>query len=458
MASPSSSSSSRSGKSNGPRGGGRPSGKPGPAKGTSKGGSKGGSGSGSGSAGRGSARPSSRSSSESSGRPTSGGKPSRGGAPSRSGSSPRSSSSDRTGSGRPSRPSGSSDRPRSGSAPSPRARSGGDDRATRRSTSEDGWADGPALETPRSWGGVARRGAGAATGRRVVGASRAWRDAVEAATPQRRPDSARRAAPGTIPDEATDAERRAANDARTSEDEAIITEVRDDAAPAVSRSRSRSSSPRRDPAPIDLAGEVREQLSRAVGSARTERVEKRLAEAAEHFESERYGDAARILKKSVDEAPTVAAVHELYGLTLYRQEKWKPAARELEAFRLLSNSTDQHPVLADCYRAMRQWAQVGELWDELRAASPSAELVTEGRIVMAGSLADRDDLAGAIALLEQSFNFPKRPMPHHLRRAYVLADLYERSGDLPKARTMFGRIQNVDPDFADVRLRVRALR
>ena len=455
MASPSSSSSSRSGKSNGPRGGGRPSGKSGPAKGGSKGGTKGGSASGS--AGRGSARPSSRSSSESSGRPTSGGKPSRGGSSGSGSSSPRSSggsSSGRTGTGRPSRPSGSSDRPRSGNAPSSRARSGGDDRATRRSTSEDGWADGPALETPRTWGGVARRGAGAATGRRVVGASRAWRDAVEAATPQRRPDSARRAAPGTIPDEATDAERRAANDARTSEDEAIITEVRDEATAAVSRSGSR----RRDPAPIDLAGEVREQLSRAVGTARTERVEKRLAEAAEHFEAERYGDAARILKKSVDEAPTVAAVHELYGLTLYRQEKWKPAARELEAFRLLSNSTDQHPVLADCYRAMRQWAQVGELWDELRAASPSAELVTEGRIVMAGSLADRNDFARAISLLEQSFNFPKRPMPHHLRRAYVLADLYERSGDLPKARTMFGRIQNVDPDFADVRLRVRALR
>jgi hypothetical protein len=49
-------------------------------------------------------------------------------------------------------------------------------------------------------------------------------------------------------------------------------------------------------------------------------------------------------------------------------------------------------------------------------------------------------------------------MPHHLRRAYVLADLYERSGDLPKARTMFGRIETIDPDFADVRLRVRALR
>ena len=199
-------------------------------------------------------------------------------------------------------------------------------------------------------------------------------------------------------------------------------------------------------------------MSRAVGNARTERVEKRLTEAAEHFEADRFGDAARILKKLVDEAPTVAAVHELYGLTLYRKENWKPAARELEAFRLLSNSTDQHPVLADCYRAMHQWTQVAELWNELREASPSAELVTEGRIVMAGSFADRDDLAAAISLLEQGFNFPKRPMSHHLRRAYALADLYERSGDLPKARTMFGRVEAVDPDFADIRRRVAALR
>ena len=35
------------------------------------------------------------------------------------------------------------------------------------------------------------------------------------------------------------------------------------------------------------------------------------------------------------------------------------------------------------------WSAVEELWDELRQASPSAELVMEGRIVMAGSLADR---------------------------------------------------------------------
>ena len=242
MASPPSSGSSRSGKSSSPRGGSRPAPKGGAPKGAPRGSSKGGS----------------------SGGPKggSGSKPS--GSSGRSGSSSRSGSSDRSSTGRPSRSAPSSDRSRSGGAPSGRARSGGDDRATRRSTTEDGWAEGPPLETPRTWGGVARRGAGAATGRRVVGASRAWRDAVEAATPQRRPDTVRRAAPGSIPDEATDAERRAANDARAAEDDALIIDVRDETSDASTRSSSR----RRDPAPIDLAGEVREQLSRAVGNAR----------------------------------------------------------------------------------------------------------------------------------------------------------------------------------------------
>ena len=55
----------------------------------------------------------------------------------------------------------------------------------------------------------------------------------------------------------------------------------------------------------------------------------------------------------------------------------------------LTGSTEQHPVLADCYRALKRWARVDELWEELRAASPSADLVAEGRIVVAGGLADR---------------------------------------------------------------------
>ena len=34
------------------------------------------------------------------------------------------------------------------------------------------------------------------------------------------------------------------------------------------------------------------------------------------------------------------------------------AAKELEAYADLSDSVDQHPVLMDCYRALRRWAEV----------------------------------------------------------------------------------------------------
>ena len=83
--------------------------------------------------------------------------------------------------------------------------------------------------------------------------------------------------------------------------------------------------------------------------------------------------------------------------------------------------------------------------------------MAEGRIVAAGALADRGDLAGAVRLLAKGFRFPKRPMEHHLRRAYALADLYERSGDIPQARALFGQLQRADPEFLDVADRVANL-
>lgn len=67
----------------------------------------------------------------------------------------------------------------------------------------------------------------------------------------------------------------------------------------------------------------------------------------------------------------------------------------------------------------------------------------------AGALADQGKLADAIALLSKGFRFPKRPMEHHLRRAYALADLYERAGDLPQSRSLFAQIARAEPDFLD---------
>ena len=141
------------------------------------------------------------------------------------------------------------------------------------------------------------------------------------------------------------------------------------------------------------------ELEQAGGAKRAPKLAERLDAGRGAFERERYQDARRILSKLAREAPGAASVRELHGLTLYRLERWKQAAAELEAYRAITGSADQDPVLADCYRALRRYGRVEELWDELREASPSAALVTEGRIVAAGARADQGDLQGAIALL-----------------------------------------------------------
>jgi tetratricopeptide (TPR) repeat protein len=201
-----------------------------------------------------------------------------------------------------------------------------------------------------------------------------------------------------------------------------------------------------------------EELRGAVSAKQQSRFEARLKDASTAFRRERFEEARRILRPLAEQAPGVSSVRELYGLTLYRLGRWAQAKRELEAFRTQTGSTEQHPVLADCARALGQFAEVEELWDELRAASPSAELVAEGRIVAAGALADQGRLDEAIRLLEAGSKPIKRPKLHHLRIAYALADMYERAGDLPRARELFGRVAASDADFVDVQARLRALR
>ena len=183
-----------------------------------------------------------------------------------------------------------------------------------------------------------------------------------------------------------------------------------------------------------------------------------LSDAATAFAAERYPEARRLLTPLVGEVPDLPEARELLGLTLYRLGRWKEAAKQLEAFvELAGHSTEQHPVLADCYRALGRHARVRELWEELRVASPSGPLVAEGRIVAAGSLADQGDLAGAISLLGRGFKLPTRPQEHHLRRAYALADLYERSGDVPQARALFSRLAKAEPGYLDVAERLSSL-
>ncbi len=339
------------------------------------------------------------------------------------------------------------------------ARAGRDDRPDDRARSA---RTTPLRRTPpasvtQKWGSVARRGA------RVLGeapgegpsASDVWRDAVARAA------GAGGNGPGEetwVPDETWTEDPPAADDE-----------------PSADRQTKRGSAAT-GPQPRDLASgkegiatpgggrrrnvprPVVDELAAAAGPDRGGKLAARIADATYAYERERYQDARRILRSITDEVPGSAAVRELYGLVLYRTGQWTQAVGHLEAYRQLSGSLDQHPVLADCYRALRHYESAEAIWEELKAASPSGDLVAEGRIVAAGCRADQGDLAGAIAILERAGRRVSHPQDRHLRQWYALADLHERAGDLPRARELFVRVAAVDPDAFDVRQRVRALR
>lgn len=188
------------------------------------------------------------------------------------------------------------------------------------------------------------------------------------------------------------------------------------------------------------------------------KLRRRLIDAATAFERERFKEAESILVGIDRLSPDVPEVSELLGLCYYRQGQWGRAVKRLQSFAERTGSVEQHPILADSHRALRHWDIVDELWRELGAASPSPELVEEGRIVAAGALADRGRLRDAVRILEQAPKSPRKPKPHHLRRWYALADLYERAGDTVRARRLFKEIAQIAPDFGDAASRAGQLR
>lgn len=313
--------------------------------------------------------------------------------------------------------------PRKGSRNDGRPRKSADGRAKRPERRNE-------PEPPASWGGVARRGAGRLRDSGTSKAAAAWREASGRPEPQ--------------------------------EEWVRVDDVRSEASDAVARGTRRARPERTAETPRGRTRKpppaVADELARTAGASQAPKLGQRLAEASRAFERERFIEARSLLKTLAQRAPGSPAVRELYGLTLYRLGQWRSAMRELEAFAAMTGSTEQHPVLADCARALKQWTRVNELWEELKAASPGPELVAEGRIVAAGALADRGKLREAIELLEPAATrMPKKPREHHLRLLYALADLRERAGEVPAARTLFRRLQSIAPDFADVNQRVRAL-
>jgi tetratricopeptide (TPR) repeat protein len=201
---------------------------------------------------------------------------------------------------------------------------------------------------------------------------------------------------------------------------------------------------------------VREELLR-LGGPRGARFYDQLVRAADALSADREKDALRLLRPLRSALPQSAAVRELLGVALYRSGRYDQAAEELEAYVAFCGAVDQHPALMDCYRAMKDYDRVKALWDELGQTASAPDVVAEGRIVYAGSLADRGRVREAIGLLDRRAAEVKNVKEFHLRLWYALADLEERAGNLPRARTLFERISRNDPSFADVMERLVAL-
>ncbi len=219
--------------------------------------------------------------------------------------------------------------------------------------------------------------------------------------------------------------------------------------------RPKKSKRTRQPAPPSVT--VDDAALASVPPPARARARQQLTQAARHFASERFDDARQTLKPLLREHPGVVEAVELEGLCCYRLERWKGAIDALERFVELTSSTEQHPVLADAYRALGNYARVAELWDELRASDVAAPTMAEGRIVAASALAEAGNLPAAISLLAKGPTKARRLAHHHLRMIYALADLYERAGDTQRARRGFERVSEADPELFDAKRRLSTL-
>jgi hypothetical protein len=209
--------------------------------------------------------------------------------------------------------------------------------------------------------------------------------------------------------------------------------------------------------PGDVAADVRKAF---IGTAyMREKMVLTLTKAAEAYDRKRYEEALRLGRVVADAVPGVAPVRELTGLAAYRAERWNMAKIHLRAHFTITGDAEHLPLVMDCDRANFRFRAVAKTFAELEVSEPSAEVLAEGRIVMAASLADQRLYAEAIELLTKAGATKqlRNPSYRHVRLWYALADVYDRAGDLTSARELFARVVLAEPDAYDAKSRLGEL-
>jgi tetratricopeptide (TPR) repeat protein len=198
-------------------------------------------------------------------------------------------------------------------------------------------------------------------------------------------------------------------------------------------------------------------VRRAVGERRFGYVSRQLGAAFEAYDRERWRDAAKLLNPLLEELFLVREVREIAGRVEYKLQHWRAAAEHLE-FARASNPTDMTnmPVLIDCYRALKRYEVVNQLWEEMKLVSPHPMVMAEGRVSAAMSYADQGDVQTAIRIMTHGSE-PTNVQPHHVLEWYVLGDLHDRAGDPVSAKRYFVKVAKADAEFYDVAARLASL-
>ena len=200
---------------------------------------------------------------------------------------------------------------------------------------------------------------------------------------------------------------------------------------------------------VHLSDDVVRELQASARPTKGEILVKVFADAVAAYAAGDVNEAIRLGDQAKHMALRSPNVREFLGLAYYSAERWREAARELSAFRRISGSTEQNPVIADVYRALGKPQKAIELVDELDRTRVPDPVFYEGAIVGAGASIDMGDIDGALARLESLNLDPPVAEEHHLRAWYMLGDLLERRGRFTQARSWFEAVAAADPELTD---------
>jgi len=200
----------------------------------------------------------------------------------------------------------------------------------------------------------------------------------------------------------------------------------------------------------DLRPEIVREINQVAHFGHAPKVRELVADAARAIDEDRHEDAIEPLLAAKAKAPRSVYVRELLGIAYHHLGRWREAARELAAYRRLSDRRDRDPEIADCERALGRPEKAVEILSDFAPDDLPEDVFIEALVVHAGALSDLGRYDEAVRVLERGPLRPDVASFEHLRLWYALADALEGAGRRHDARAWWDAIYADDPEFFDV--------